>query len=56
MPQDIPLLVDWDGDGKADLCIFRDGTWYINTKRDGTVQATFVYGAAGDTPLAGKFH
>ncbi len=56
MPQDIPVLFDYDGDGKADLCIFRDGIWYVNTKRDGTVQATFGFGAAGDIPLAGHFY
>ena len=56
MPQDIPVLFDWDGDGKADLCIFRDGIWYVNTKRDGTVQAIFGFGAAGDIPLTGHFY
>ena len=56
MPQDIPVLLDWDGDGKADLCIFRDGVWYVNTKRDGTAQAMFVYGAAGDIPFGGHFY
>ena len=40
------MLFDYDGDGKADLCIFRDGTWYVNTKRDGTLQAIFEYQTA----------
>jgi hypothetical protein len=30
----------------------RDGVWYVNTKLDGTVQAWFMYGGAGDAPLA----
>jgi len=56
LPQDVPFLFDYDGDGKADLCIFRDGTWYVNTKRDGTVQASFMFGATGDIPFAGHFY
>ena len=56
MPQDIPALFDWDGDGKADLCIFRDGVWYISTKRDGVADVMFSYGAPGDLPFVGNFH
>jgi len=48
----VPLLFDYDGDGKADLCIVRDGIWYVNTKRDTTVQAIFGYGTGTDIPLA----
>jgi hypothetical protein len=50
------MLFDWDGDGKADLCIFRDGVWYVSTKRDGVVDVMFGYGMPGDLPLIGQFH
>jgi hypothetical protein len=56
MPSDIPLLFDWNGDGKADLCLFRDGIWYVSTKRDGVADVIFSYGAAADLPMLGKFH
>jgi len=51
LPQDIPALFDYDGDGKADLAIFRDGTWYVSTNRDGNANVAFVYGTVGDKPL-----
>ncbi len=56
LPQDKPALFDWDGDGKADLCVYRDGIWYVSTSRDWTVHAIFVYGGAGDIPIVGKFY
>jgi hypothetical protein len=43
---------DRSGDGKADLAIYRGGTWYVNTKLDGSAQAIFSYGTTGDVPLA----
>jgi len=30
----VPSLFDWNEDGNAE-CVFRDGVWYISTKRDG---------------------
>jgi uncharacterized protein (DUF1800 family) len=51
LAQDIPMLFDYDGDGKADLVIFRDGVWYVSTNRDGNASASFVYGTTGDRPL-----
>ena len=51
------MLFDWDGDGKADLRgIFRDGIWYISTKRDGAAQVVFGFGAKGDVPFLGRFN
>jgi lipopolysaccharide transport system ATP-binding protein len=36
---DIPLAIDWDGDGKQELCVFRPGgTWFIDLNRDGRFQ------------------
>ena len=55
-PGDIPVAFDWDGDGKADLGIFRDGTWYISTRARRHGAGRFGYGAAGDTPLPGRFN
>ena len=55
-PGDIPLLCDFDGDGTADLVIFRAGTWYVSTQRNGIVDKVFHFGQAGDVPLCGDFN
>jgi hypothetical protein len=35
-PGDIPLAIDWDGDGRQELAIFRPGgTWFIDLNHDG---------------------
>ena len=41
-PGDVPVLFDWDGDGKADLCIYRNGLWFVNTRLDGTAQVSMA--------------
>ena len=48
---DKPVLFDWDGDGRADLCVVRNGIWYVNTQLNGTAQAAFGFGNGADTPL-----
>ena len=50
---DVPMLGDFDGDGKVDLAIFRNGNWLVDTKRDGKATITFSFGGvANDRPLA----
>jgi hypothetical protein len=51
---DVPMLSDFDGDGQADIVIFRptDGTWYWLTSATGyQAQATMQFGSAGDIPI-----
>ena len=55
---DVPLLGDWDGNGVADLAIYRGSTWHIrsNAAASGSTLTTFVYGMqAGDRPIAGNW-
>jgi uncharacterized delta-60 repeat protein len=45
---------DYDGDGKTDRAVFRDGTWYISQSASG--QARILnFGLAGDLPRPGDF-
>ena len=59
---DVPLVGDIDGDGKADLAVWRapTGTWFIITSSTGydynsQVQKPFGSQAAGDVPLLPDF-
>jgi hypothetical protein len=60
LPGDIPMSVDFDGDGKADLVVWRpwSGIWYIRYSSLDYSLATFSqiqWGLPGDVPLSGDF-
>lgn len=48
---DVPFCADFDGDGIADSGVFRDGQWYIATKKSDGVAIEFALGAGGDRPV-----
>lgn len=55
---DVPVVADWNGDGRDTVSVIRDGTWHLNNRlRGGVAERTFVYGRVtrGDVPVAGDW-
>ena len=54
LPGDIPIVGDWDGDGKDGICIYRNGLWYEDFNNDGLTDKWITYGGLpGDKAISG---
>jgi hypothetical protein len=47
------VVGDYDGDGRADVAVYRDGTWYLQQSTAGF--SAFQWGTVTDTPVPADF-
>jgi Cellulase (glycosyl hydrolase family 5) len=52
---DTHASVDFDGDGKSDIGVYRDGNWFIRRTADGGVTAVGWGGLVQDTPVPADY-
>ena len=56
---DVPVVADWNGDGRDTVSIVRDDTWHIREVHEGGASdRQFTYGrvSRGDVPIAGDWN
>jgi len=58
--RDVAVAGDWNGDGVANIGIFRDGSWFLDADGNGRWSPGDIYverfGTAGDVPVVGDFN
>ncbi len=58
IPEDVPLMGDWNCDGLKTPAMYRPSNGFVyltNTNQQGFADSDFFYGIPGDVPIAGDF-
>src|SRR5260370_30486542 len=55
---DIPVVGDWNGDGRVEIGVFCKGVWYLDTDGSHKLAASRIrgWGQAGDVPILGDWN
>ncbi|MHC4218864.1 MAG: right-handed parallel beta-helix repeat-containing protein, partial [Planctomycetota bacterium] len=59
LPDDVPVVGDWDGDGDDEVGVYRDGKWFLDINGNGQwdgPDVTFRFGLSGDVPVVGDWN
>ena len=61
LPGDLPVMGDWNGDGRLKIGIYRNGAWYVDWNGNyqwDSVDAAHVsfFGLPGDRPVIGQWN
>jgi subtilisin family serine protease len=61
VPGDVPIVGDWNGDGRAKIGIFRNGVWALDYNGNGVWDGTptdllLSFGVPGDIPVVGDWN
>lgn len=52
----LPVVGDWNGDGRSTPGRFVSGTWYLSNSPSGTADIVVPFGRHGDMPLVGDWN
>ena len=56
IPGDYPVIGDWNGNGTANIGVYRNGIFYLrNSNTIGFADIVFAFGLPGDQPIAGDW-